>query len=419
MKTILKACVLATIGLTIYSCNTNDDGSGYYKPAEYVFENDFTLKIDEQSIADYSTNAIYTASAQGTAHAVLVEADQPAPSFATIYYKGYKNAKIDTIATYKFDVIKDKAYTIEAKNLNADQEYKIYAIHETIDGFVAEKAPLSVSFETVDTIDPTFLKDNSEPTNTAEDVDPFAEITLQFSEPIFYKGGTITFTGDKGRIVKVDNADDLMINDKTVIIKNHGTFPQDDIVSVTWEKGVFADKSGRTVAALSGKDYSFKTRKFSDKETVSLMQGEYDYNVKFYGSLEQYHAQLSTTDFPSTTGKFELVLDKNDPTGMTLLGINIFNGHPSPEPETFKIKIGSDGKIVVSDTKESSFIKIPDLVTPKPTEWGNQIVNTVEEAGTYNFATGEIVLKKALYYAGTSNIYDVLDYEYKRIGTYK
>lgn len=421
MKKLLYISVSAAVlALAITSCNTNDDGSSYYKPAEYVFNDEFTIKIDNQSVTDNTANAIYTPTAIGKGHVAVLRADQPAPSATTIFSKNYKGAKIDTISTFDFDVTKDTPYTVEIEGLYGDYDYTLYAIHETVDGFITEQ-PLSLTFTTVDTQDPTFFKDKSTPKNDSVAVSPFDPITLEFSEPVYYEGGDIIFTGAKGRVVTINDKASVEIKNNAVIIKEHGTFPQSDKISVTWADGTFKDKAEKNVAALNNGEYSFKTRAFTTKEIASLMVGEYNYTTTFNGSLEQYHTnQSSNGDYPTPTGKFELTLDENDAEGTTLLGINIFSGEGASEPQKFKITLDTDGKIKVPESNVMSAITIDDINdNPQATEWGSHILNQVLDAGTYDLENGSVVHKKALFITGTSNIYDQLEYNYTRIGTYK
>lgn len=417
MKYILfkRAFTTAFASLLVFSCNQKDDGSSYYTPETYVFNNDFEVAINSSSLTDTSAEVIYTPTAEGTGYIAVTRADQPAPTSTQIHNGKFGDILVSNYE--KFDIKDTTPINITVDSLiYGDYNYNVYAINKTVDGFISEE-PKLISFLTPDTQDPTFLKETSSPVHENDSADPIAEVVLDFSEPVFYQGGDITFTGtNSGRVITVNDEQAITSNGKTIVIKPHGTFPQNDQVKVSWAADTFKDKSGKSVAALAD-TYTFITRAFTIQEIAFLMQGTYNYQAQFSGmpnGLETIYDGLPAGQFPPKSGEIVLKLDESDPTKTTLIGLNIFNAAPAPEPKSFKMKIGENGKLIIPEN-------VPSIITLSgfATEWGSPSVGLFLDAGTHDIDNGIIINKKALYLSNSTTIFDEIEYVYNRVGTYE
>ena len=412
----------AVLGLAtlLYSCDTTNE-SGYV-PAEYTSPTTFTITENATATSDNSFVVVYTPASPGKAYYAVVTSGTSAPTSTQVHGgSGFLQSgsfNVDGTTPVNITVNKDVygAYT-----------YDVYAIHKSTDNFISETVT-KLSVTTPDTAAPTFDRDNSAPAFTSAGINPFAPVTLQFSEPVFYQGGDINFTAfdggsGLGRKVTVNSASALSTSGSTVTINTHGTFQQSDFNIVTWGPDTFKDKAGKSVAPLTGFGHYFSTRAFTAPEAALLMQGTYNYDVVFYGGLlENFYTPNAALFLPST-GQFELKLDPSDATGTTLLGINVFSpllGFGFADtPTNLKIKFGAGGALAVLSEPQLSGIPVTAGGAPLPVIWNHWMNGFTPFPGFYDVSTGEIGHYLSIVAAGGSGpIIDDMDYNYTRIGTF-
>lgn len=413
IKKIFGIIGLATL---LYSCDTNNEVTGY-DADNYNYTSPTTFTIVENSSTDNNFVVTYTPSSEGKGYYAVVPAGTAAPTSTQVHSgSGFQQ-------TGSFDVDNSTPVDITINsNIYGAYTYDVYAIHKSTDNFISETVT-KISVTTPDTMDPEFIREDSSPAFTAAGISPFAPVTLQFSEPVFYQGGDINFTAfdggsGAGRQVTVNSASVMSMSGTSITINTHGTFQQDDFNIVTWGADTFKDISGKSVAPLTGFGHYFSTREFTLPETAFLMQGTWNYSTVFYGGLGGFYAGNASLFLPDT-GQIELKLDPSDPEGLTLLGINIFSplnqlGFPD-EPDNMKIRIGEAGELQVLEENQNSGVPSGGGT---PFEWAPWSFFGTSFPGFYDFEGGTINHWLQLIVSDSGAVIDAIDYDYTRVGTF-
>lgn len=414
MKYTQKFTGLLLLFLVIMSCDTNNEVTGYDR-ANYDYELPQSFSITENATAatDNSFEVTYTPTAVGTGYYVVLPGGSSEPTSTQVH-----NASVSGIlqsGNFEVDATTPISLTVDS-DIYGGYDYDVYAIHKSSDDFISETVTM-LSTTTIDTMDPEFLRDSSNPAFETGDNNPFGNVTLNFSEPVFYQGGDITFTGYfTGRTIVVNEPADITMSGLNQVITEHGTFAQDDFMIVSWDEGTFKDISGKSVAALSGFNYYFKTRLFTLAEQTYLMQGNYNYSTTFWGGLEGFYNGLFANpdlDFPASSGEYELVLDPEDADGLTLLGFNLFKGFASlGEPEYIKFKLSDDTQLAEMENRQPSAI-----TAGEPTEWGHYSFFGMNFPGFWDLEAGTIEHWNTLYGVDSGSAIDDIDYIYTRINS--
>jgi len=418
IKNIIGSFVLASM---LYSCDTTEDS--VYEPVTYVSPSTFTI-VEETSLAtDNSFVVTYSPTAVGKAYYAVVPTGTAAPTSTQVHSgSGFQQA-----GSFDVDSSTPIEFTVDSEIFGA-YTYDVYAIHKSEDNFISETVT-KLSVTTPDTENPTFLGDDSTPSFASASISPFTPLVLEFDEPVFYQGGNITFTAydggsGTGREIVVNESTSTITSSGTSInIDSHGTFQQDDFIIVTWDEGTFTDKSGKSVAELSGFDHYFSTRVFTLAEQAYLMQGLWDYSTVFYGGLVQSIYDTNASLFLPEVGQIDLTLDPSDPEGLTLLGVNVFapliDYGFAREPEYFKIKLGADGVLEILDENQTSGMPITystgeDVIS----EWAPWSFLGSYYPGFYDFEGGTINHWLQLIISEDGTLIDDIDYNYSRVGTF-
>lgn len=407
IKNFIGILAFATL---LSSCDTTNESN--YTPEAYDAPASLTLTENATATTDNSFEVVYASSSLGKGYYAVVVSGTTAPTSSQVHSgtgfikSGNFNVDVTTPTTINVDSDVYGAYS-----------YDVYGIHKSSDNFISETVT-KLTVVTPDTAAPVFNGDTSSPSFQSAGISPFAPVTFNFSEPVFYQGGDITFTGfSSGRIITVNTADALTINGPNVTVNTHGTFEQDDFIIVTWAEGTFKDNSGKSVADLSGFAHYFKTRLFTAPEAAALMVGTYNYAAVFYGgSLENFYTPNASLFLP-TTGEFELKLDPSDASGSTLLGVNVFsplNDYGYTAPANLKIKFGEGGELAILDELQTS--GIPFSVS---TTWRHYSSGfTTAQPGYYDVTAGTINHYLSITITDTAEAFDDIDYNYTRIGTF-
>ncbi|SDX10974.1 hypothetical protein SAMN05444411_103115 [Lutibacter oricola] len=410
MKNLLKYILLPSLLLVFMTaCNTGEEIDVNYTPK--VYANASSLEVTITDATDNAFNVNFTAAEEGVVYYALQLSDDSAPDAESIIRRDS-----GSMLNEKADLTEAVTFTREVTEaIYGAYDYTVYAVMTSVDGVPGNVVMANVV--TPDTMDPEFLRDASSPAFETGDNNPFGDVSLMFSEPVFYQGGDITFTGYfTGRTIVVNDPAALTMGALSQTITEHGTFAQDDFMIVSWDEGTFKDNSGKSVAALTGFNYYFKTRLFTLAEQAYLMQGNYNYETVFWGALEGFYNGLYTNpalDFPESTGEIELVLDPEDAEGTTLLGFNLFKGFASiGEPEFLKLKVSTDGELAEIDNQASA------ITAGEPTEWGHWSFFGTMYPGFWDFDAGTIEHWNTLYGADSGSAIDDIDYNYTRIGTW-
>ena len=412
---ILGVIALATL---LYSCDTTNETG--YTPAVYTSPATFTITEDATASSDNSFGVTYNPTSEGKGYYVVVPAGTAAPTSTQVHggAASFQQAgSFDVDGSTPVDILVDSA-------IFGAYTYDVYAIHKSTDNFISETVT-KLTVTTPDTAAPVFVRDNTTP---AHNVQPganssFTAINLAFSEPVFYQGGDIIFTGFfSGRTITVSDPAAITMNGTTISIADHGTFAPDDAILVTWEAGTFKDNSGKSVDALSGFGYYFWTRDFTIAEKAKLTPGMYNYTTQFYGGLSGFYSGLFAGNpgvFLPDAGTFEIVADDTDATGHTLKGINLFSGFGGAESETLPIVINP----TVADELDL-MPNVPSVITANgiSTYWshygGSFFGLPFTLPGFYDFDAGTITHYVSLYFSDDDSALDDIDYLYTRIGTY-
>jgi hypothetical protein len=412
IRKIIGVFALTTL---LYSCDTTNESG--YEPSVYTSPTAFTLVEEAATATDNSFVVTYSPTTKGEGYYAVVQSGSAAPSSTAVHSgTGFMQAgNFDVDGTTPVNITVDTdiygAYT-----------YDVYAIHKSVDNFISETVT-KLSVTTPDTMDPTFLGEESSPEFTSAEINPFAPVTFTFSEPVIYQGGDITFTGfNSERVIVVNEASALSASGTSVTVNTHGTFAEDDFIIVTWAEGTFKDNAGKNVAAVSGIDHYFSTRLFSAPEAASLLVGTYNYSTTFYGgNIETFYTPNAALFLPSS-GEFELELDPSDATGTTLLGINVFAplvnfGFPKTAAN-IKIKVGTGGLLDLLETNQDSGIPLTANEEDLDVEWRAWVSGLEALPGVYDLNAGTINQQLSLVSSESSTVIDDIDYNYTRVGTY-
>jgi hypothetical protein len=409
MKNIKNILMICVASIFLYSCDTTNEAD--YLPENYILPT--TLTLTETEAADTSFDVSYTSSSLGKGYYVAVPSGTDAPTATQVHSgSGFMQS-----GSFDVDGITATSITIDT-DIFGGYVYDVYAIHKSEDNFISETVT-KLTVTTPDTEDPTFLGETSSPAHRSGGNSPTAAVSLNFSEPVFYQGGDITFTAfTSDRTVIVNTASALSKSGTNISIDTHGTFEQDDIIIVSWSEDTFKDNAGKSVAALTGFSHYFGTRVFTAPEAAALMVGLYNYEAVFYGGNVQAFYDGNAALFLPKTGQFELKLDPTDPTATTLLGINVFsplnNYGDYGAPSNLKIKFGAEGALAVLDTPQNC--GIPFGVDTIWLHYNDSA--TVTNPGAYNVTTGQIAHYLTAVVKDTAYRIDDLDYVYTRIGTF-
>ncbi len=403
--------IIGVFALTalLYSCDTTNE-SGYEKSV-YTTPTAFTLVEEAATATDNSFVVTYTPTSMGKGYYAVVQSGTAAPSSTAVHSgSGFIQAgNFDVDGTTPVNI------TIDS-DLFGGYTYDVYAISKSDDNFISETVT-KLSVTTPDSEDPLFLGEDSSPAFQSGGINPFGAVKFAFSEPVFYKGGDITFTANAtGRTIIVNDASALSMSGTSITVDTHGTFEQDDFIIVTWPEGTFKDNSGKNVAALDGFNHYFKTRLFTAPESAALMVGTYNYEAVMYGgSIESFYTPNAAFFLP-TTGEFELKLDPSDASGSTLLGINLFsplNDFGFTAPVNLKIRFGEEGELAILDELQASGIPFTDITAT----WRHFSSDfTTTQPGFYDVTAGTINHYLSLTVTDTGEAFDDIDYNYTRIG---
>ena len=422
IKNIIGSLVLASM---LYSCDTTNESG--YEPSVYIQSTSLALAEVTASALDNSFEFTYTPTSAGTGYYAVVKSGTAAPSSTDVHSgSGFMQA-----GNFAVDGTTPVSITVDS-DIYGNYTYDVYAIHKSDDNFISETVT-KLSVTTPDTANPMFIKlestpvfdDSVTPGVPTEEVSPLADVILQFTEPVSYEGGEIKFTAiNSGREVIINDASAVTISGTTVTIDTHGTFEQNDFISVTWPLGTFKDNSDKSADELVITEYYFETRLFTASESAVLMEGTYNYSTVMYGgNFESFYTPNAGLFLP-TTGEFELKLDPTDETGTTLLGINIISplvdfGFPRTSAN-LKIKLGAGGLLTVLDEDQTSGVPLTDgdgndfLV-----KWLHNVDGFDVDAGSYDVTAGTLTHFVSLVADNGSNaVLDFVDYNYTRVGTF-
>jgi hypothetical protein len=415
MKTIKNILMICVASIFIYSCDTTNESN--YTPEAYDAPASLTLTENETATTDTSFEVVYASSSLGKGYYAVVASGTTAPT-STQVHSGTGFIKS---GNFNVDGTTPTTITVDSDVYGA-YSYDVYGIHKSSDNFISETVT-KLTVLTPDTATPVFKGGTSSPASESPSNSPFAPVTFNFSEPVFYQGGNITFTAfNSERTITVNSANALTINGPNVTVNTHGTFEQDDFIIVTWAEDTFKDNSGKSVAALSGFAHYFKTRLFTAPEAAALMVGTYNYETVFYGGfLEGFYTANAPLFLPSS-GEFKLELDPSDATGTTLLGINIYstlNNYGYFANENLKLKFGAAGALEILEEAQGANGLGEFAGTTADVTWGPYIANTVTALpGFYDVTNGNITQYLSLLVKDTGYIIDEMDYIYTRVGTF-
>ena len=412
IKNFIGILAFATL---LSSCDTTNESN--YTPAAYVAPASLTLTENATATKDTIFEVVYTSSSLGEGYYAVVASGTTAPT-PTEVYSGTGFIKS---GNFSVDGTTQKTITVDSDVYGA-YSYDVYGIHKSTDNFISETVT-KLTVVTPDTAAPVFKGGTSSPSFTSAGNSPFAPVTFNFSEPVLYQGGDITFTAfNSERTITVNAADALTMNGPNVTVNTHGTFEQDDFIIVTWAEDTFKDNSGKSVAALSGFAHYFKTRLFTAPEAAALMVGTYNYETVFYGGfLEGFYTANAPLFLPSS-GEFKLELDPSDATGTTLLGVNIYSplaNYGYFANENLKLKFGAAGALEILDEAQGANGLGEWAGTTADVTWGPYIANAVTALpGFYDVTSGNITQYLSLLVKDTGFIIDEMDYNYTRVGTF-
>ena len=284
MKNIYKNIgVLALIVGLIASCAENFDDINYtakdYAPAsslDLTTSND--LDVDGVTVLESSFRVNFSSTADGVAYYAIYPAGSGSPDVEGIIRQSASSFGSGSVAlsggTASSEII--------SSGVNPGYSYDVYAVMTSVDGIAG---PMKMaSFTTPDSTAPMFLPDSSDPSLFAAGLSPFlTSVTFNFSEPVFYQGGDITFDGFfEGSQVVLSAANFVGSTDGTtdLTFTTSDMWGVDDFMIGSWDAGNFVDNVGLEVAALGGFDYYFSTRPLTFAENIELnLTGTYDYTI--------------------------------------------------------------------------------------------------------------------------------------------
>jgi len=412
IKNILMVCVAS---IFLYSCDTTNE-SGYV-PAAYDAPTSLTLTENVTSTTDTSFEVVYGSSSLGKGYYAIVPSGTTAPTSTEVHSgNGFLKS-----GNFNVDGTTPTTITIDSDVYGA-YSYDVYGIHKSTDNFISETVT-KLTVTTPDTAEPVFLGTASNPAFASAGKSPFAPVGLTFSEPVMYQGGDITFTAfGSGRTITVNTASAMSASGTSISVNDHGTFEQGDFIIVTWADGTFKDNAGKSVASLSGFGHYFSTRMFTGPEAAALMVGTYNYNTVFYGGfLEGFYSANAPLFLPST-GQINLELDPTDPTGTTLLGVNIYaplTNYGYFANANLKLKFGAGGALEILDEPQGANGLGGFAGTSADVIWAPWIANAVTAIpGFYDVTNGTIDHYLSLSVKETGFVIDEMDYNYTRVGTF-
>ena len=306
MKNILKNIgVLALIVGLIASCAENFQDIDYTpknnaaaSSLDLSTSND--LDVDGVTVLESSFRVNFSSAADGVAYYAIYPGGSGSPDVEGIIRQNASNFGSGSAAltggTTSTEVI--------GTGVNPGYSYDVYAVMTSVGGVAG---PMKMaSFTTPDTTAPVFVPNESSPFGPcpcADLVSPFlTSVTLNFSEPVFYQGGDVTFEGFfDGVQVVVGAANFVASTDGSTDL----TFTTSDMWGVndfmigTFDAGNFIDNVGLEADALGGFDYYFLTRPLTFAENIELnLTGNYDYAIDdFSGTIPMvYDGQYVVTN---------------------------------------------------------------------------------------------------------------------------
>ena len=337
-----------TLAIVLISCNQEEEVNYTTKVSALPP----IITVITSNVTDNSFDVDYIDGSNGVLYYAIQLSDATAPDASNII--GQTSGSIVNVMA---DLTSSNtlSYTMDTDIYGA-YDYSIYSVMTNLDGIASSVIKTDVT--TPDNAAPVFNGGTSNPAFESASNSPFAPVTFNFSEPVLYQGGDITFTAyNSERTITVNSLDALTMNGPNVTVNTHGTFEQDDFIIVTWAEGTFKDNSGKSVAGLSGFAHYFKTRLFTAPEAAALMVGTYNYETVFYGGfLENFYTANAPLFLPSS-GEFKLELDPSDATGTTLLGVNIYSplaNYGYFANENLKLKFGAAGALEILDEAQGA-----------------------------------------------------------------
>ena len=286
MKRILKnISLLALIVGIVFSCSDDDNN---YDVKVLANSSSLTLSattdfdVDGVTPVESSFRVNFTAAGDGLAYYAVFPGGTGSPSIETLIRQtasSFGEGKVSlTAGTTETIVFSD--------GVRPGYSYDVHAVMTSVDG----KASLGMrmaSFTTPDTTVPLFLPETSIPGHETGEYTPFGlNLTLNFSEDVFYQGGDITLTGFFDGAVVVLNEENLAsqagvtYGSSNVFFSTNELLGIDDFMLVSFDAGTFADNVGLEVAAVGGFDYYFKIRDYTFEEEIeSNLTGLYDWTL--------------------------------------------------------------------------------------------------------------------------------------------
>ncbi|MDB4304164.1 hypothetical protein N9934_05190, partial [Desulfosarcina sp.] len=286
MKNLYK--ILATVLVASFLFTCSDDDSVNYTPKVYAetptlaFTTSNDLAADGVTVLESSFRLNFAPSGNGVAYYAVFPSGSPAPDAEALIRKSASALQKDGVSLSGNEI----AIEVVGSGVEPGYSYDSYAVMTSIDGIAGSVQ--KATYTTPDETPPMFLGGSSVPAHLdgtgGDGVTPFlTEVTLNFSESVFYQGGDVTFTGFFDGVQVVFTADDL---DASTDGSNNITFTTDavwginDFMIGTWAAGTFKDNVGLEVDELGGFSYYWLTRTLTLEENIELnLSGAYDYTI--------------------------------------------------------------------------------------------------------------------------------------------
>lgn len=287
MKNIYKQIgVLALIVGLIASCAENFQDINYTAKdnaaaSSLDLSTSTDLDVDGVTVLESSFRVNFSSSADGKAYYAIYPAGSGSPDDVEALIRQNASSFGSGAVTLAGG---STSTEIISTGINPGYSYDVYAVMTSVDGIAG---PMKMaSFTTPDTTAPMFMPGDSSPSTCpcSDLTSPFlTSVTLNFSEPVFYQGGDITFEGFFDGVVVVlgaANFDASTDGTTDLTFTTSDAWGVDDFMIGSFDAGTFADNVGLEVEALGGFDYYFLTRPLTFAENIELnLTGTYDYTI--------------------------------------------------------------------------------------------------------------------------------------------
>jgi len=390
--TIKNITVLLAFVSLIFSCDTNNEETGYL-PASYESPKSFTLDVVPASVVDNEFDVQYTPSAAGKGHYVVLPASASAPSSTQVYNQSVSGS----LAGGSFEVDGSTPVTFKAENLFGGYEYTAYAIHESNDNFISEGVS-SVSFTTTNTLAPSIIGFGPGHQTGGHDFND-QSITIAFNEPVKYVAGSpLNFTLWVNGIGPVDQ---FVLTDPA--ITKGGTVIGDYATQLTisgfdglpgaftildFADNVFTDISDLGTSGIPLFGYYFLARNRTQEEAAALLIGDWDFTIT--------NSAFNPAVVSSTTGTWS-VTQGSSPTTIILSNqldhdINAFLGTDDSATKEFEVTVGADsngsGRLYMGPHEANISVQLfADGAVPYWTPYYEDVVSPTDPnlVGLYDF----------------------------------